>query len=221
MYKTDYLLGTRIHQLLKQHNLENKVDFTKISLWQDTNHQQNLSSQLSIFLDNLGLHENLPENNKTSIRLLDFFINDRFSGLNYQNFPAITKSPNEFKYSTPLIARNIPLLSTCEHHLVPIEGNALIAYCPKDYLIGLNKLNLVLNFFAKRPQLQERLTKQVFISLASILETDDIAIIINAKHNCMNLNHIDNTTTHSTYELGGVFSYDNALKSQILAYMTN
>jgi GTP cyclohydrolase I len=113
---------------------------------------------------------------------------------------------NEFAYDSPIIASNIVFQTTCEHHLVPIKGIAVIAYAPKDKLIGLSKINELLYFFAARPQLQERLTLQIVKSLSHILQTEDVAVLIKASHDCMNINGNSNdTTTHITSKFGGVF----------------
>ncbi len=219
MHKTDQELGNKVQLALSRHNLENDVNHSKISQWANLDYQQTLITKLSDFIDHLGLHSNSDKAAETAVRMLQYFIEERFTGLNYHNFPKISLAKNDFAYNNPLIAKDIPVKTICEHHLVPINGNALIAYRPRENFIGLNKLNLILNFFANRPQLQERLTKQVYIALCEILETADVAIVINARHECMAINGIkDNITTHSTYELGGIFLDDLALKTQILQF---
>lgn len=203
--KYDGKLGQEIHQLLIANQLENELDFNQYqkSLYDE----QELINAWSNLLVKLG-YNNDNTLTKQAERLTDFYLNDRFLGLDYAKFPKITPLANTQNYHEPLIARNIEFISTCEHHLVPINGIALIAYKPADVIIGLNKLNVVLEFFAKRPQLQERLTRQVSVVLKHILKTEDVAVIINAKHNCMSLECVDNSTEHLTFEFSGIFKAD-------------
>mgnify|MGYP006345679845 FL=1 len=207
--KYDAQLGDKIHQLLMTEQLENDVDFSVYA--SPTQSNEKIKHAWARLIQELGLAGS--EVDKQAERLSDFYLNDRFTGLNYANFPRVTPLVNSQKYCEPLIASNIQFISTCEHHLVPIEGRATIAYIPKDIIIGLNKLNLILDFFAKRLQLQERLTRQVGIVLQDILQTNDVAVILKAKHNCMSLECIDFTTEHTTFELTGKFNTDLSLRS--------
>ncbi len=212
--KYDGKLGQEIHQLLIAEKLENELNFAQYTSNQI--HEQELIAAWSNLLIKLGY---TADNSlgKHAERLTDFYVNDRFAGLNYNKFPKISPLPNTQNYHEPLIARNIEFISTCEHHLVPINGRATIAYKPANILVGLNKLNLVLDFFAKRPQLQERLTRQVGVVLKHLLQANDIAVIIQAKHNCMSLECVDNSTEHTTFELGGVFKNDASYKNLLFA----
>lgn len=219
MVIADYELGKKIHELLIKRNIENKVNFNKISQWADEKYLRVLQAKLADFMAEIGLHTTALTAQENAKRIVNFFIEERFWGLNYQNFPRVSLINNDFTYTNPLIAQNIPLKTTCEHHLVPINGNALIAYLPQKHIIGLNKLNQVLDFFANRPQLQERLTKQIFTALSEILHTLDIAVVINARHECMAVDGIKhNQTIHTTSEIGGIFAIDQALNTQILNF---
>lgn len=121
----------------------------------------------------------------TPRRVAKMYVNEIFSGLNAANFPKMTKVDNKMKYDQMVVVQNIEVLSTCEHHFQTIEGLATVAYIPKDRVLGLSKLSRVVSFFSRRPQVQERLTKQIADCLQLVLETENVAVHINAKHYCM------------------------------------
>lgn len=216
MKEYDYQLGMKIHQLLVQQNLENQVDFTKVIECRDTAHQEIIKAKFAEVLNLLGFAANEEENRGTAKRVIDLYLQERFWGLDYHKFPTFAMMSNEFNYYEPLIASNIVFQTSCEHHLVAVKGCAIIAYIPKNHLVGLGKLNQVLHFFAARPQLQERLTKQVFVVLQELLATEDVAVVLKAQHDCMN-NHgiINDDTWHSSSQFGGVFK-DVDLQARLL-----
>ena len=111
---------------------------------------------------------------ETPNRLAKMFIDEIFSGMDYANFPKMTKIKNQMKVSEMVQVNDITLTSTCEHHFVTIDGNVAVAYYPKDWVIGLSKINRIVAFFAQRPQVQERLTEQLLTAFQTILETDDV-----------------------------------------------
>jgi len=113
---------------------------------------------------------------ETPNRLAKMFIDEIFSGMDYANFPKMTKIKNQMKVSEMVQVNDITLTSTCEHHFVTIDGNVAVAYYPKDWVIGLSKINRIVAFFAQRPQVQERLTEQLLTAFQTILETDDVAV---------------------------------------------
>ncbi len=208
------ILGQHIHQLLVTQNLENPILVDAITKWQDNTYINELEVKLADFLQHLGL--NLSDNSliKTPNRVVECLINELFYGLNYANFPDISTFENEFHYTSPLISQGITVNSHCEHHLVAINGKATIAYLPNKKIIGLSKLNQIVDFFAKRPQVQERLTRQITVVLQDILETQDIAIAINAIHNCITLRGIKDTSSEIlTIETSGKFTNDTILKA--------
>jgi GTP cyclohydrolase I len=222
MKEYDYQLGMKIHQLLIQQNLENQVDFTKVIECRDTAHQEIIKTKFAEVLNLLGFATSESENYNTAKRVIDLYLQERFWGLDYHRFPTFAMMFNEFSYHEPLIASNIVFQTSCEHHLVAVKGRAVIAYIPKDYLVGLGKLNQILHFFAARPQLQERLTKQVFVVLQELLATEDVAVVLKAQHDCMN-NHgiINDDTWHSSSQFGGRFKLDSALQLQLSADITH
>lgn len=216
MKEYDYQLGMKIHQLLIQQNLENQVDFTKVTECRDSEYQEIIKAKFAEVLNLLGFAANEEENRSTAKRVIDLYLQERFWGLDYHKFPTFAMMSNEFNYHEPLIASNVMFQTSCEHHLVAVKGCAIIAYIPKNHLVGLGKLNQILHFFAARPQLQERLTRQVFVVLQELLATEDVAIALKAQHDCMN-NHgiINDDTWHSSSQFGGVFK-DADLQARLL-----
>lgn len=216
-YQSDYALGLEIQKILLDAGIENPVNTDKIKAWNDPAHMEQLTGKLAMFFDELGIYRDSNDCNHTANRLIDYWCQQLFYGLDYNCFPEVNPMSNEFAYHNPLIAEDIQFTSTCEHHLVPIHGVAVIAYKPDKIVVGLNKLNAILDFFTHRPQLQERLTRQIFITLKYILQTEDIAVLIRARHDCICSNGItDFTSFHSSFELGGVFSSDTSFKQHLL-----
>ncbi|MDU8886356.1 GTP cyclohydrolase I FolE [Yeosuana sp. MJ-SS3] len=143
----------------------------------------------------------------TPKRVAKMYIEEIFSGLNPANKPKIALFDNKYNYNQMLVEKNITFYSNCEHHFVPIIGKAHLAYISSGKVIGLSKLNRIVQYYAKRPQVQERLTNQIADELKSVLETQDVAVIIDAKHLCVSSRGIkdDTSTTISAY-YGGVFN---------------
>ena len=213
----DHQLGLIIHQLLKEKNLENPVNFEQIAKWDNLENLELIKEKYAELLILMGLSNCMLNSSKTAQRILKMLLQENFSGLDYRNFPSFSTLENSFNYQEPLIAENINFQSTCEHHLVAIKGKAIIAYQPQNQVIGLKKINQILHFFAARPQLQERLTRQVFVVLQYLLKTENIAIVIKAQHDCMNNQNISNDTTwHLTSQFGGIFLEDKDLKHSLL-----
>ena len=143
----------------------------------------------------------------TPKRVAKMYIDEIFSGLNPENKPKIALFDNKYQYNQMLVEKNIQFYSNCEHHFVPIFGKVHVAYVSSGKVIGLSKINRIVQYFANRPQVQERLTNQIALELASILETDDIAVIIDAKHLCVASRGIkdDSSSTVTSY-YGGIFN---------------
>lgn len=155
---------------------------------------------------------------ETPQRLAKMYVDEIFSGLDYQTFPKITKIKNQMKVSEMVLVDDITLTSTCEHHFVTIDGKVAVAYYPKDWVIGLSKINRVVQFFAQRPQVQERFTEQILTAFQTILETEDVAVYVKATHFCVKCRGVKDTnsqTTTSSY--GGVFLQDRETRKEFLA----
>lgn len=145
--------------------------------------------------------------NGTPKRVAKMYIDEIFSGLNPENKPKIALFDNKYQYNQMLVEKNIQFYSNCEHHFVPIFGKVHVAYVSSGKVIGLSKINRIVQYFANRPQVQERLTNQIALELASVLETEDIAVIIDAKHLCVASRGIkdDSSATVTSY-YGGIFN---------------
>ena len=128
-------------------------------------------------------------------RVAKMYIDEIFSGLNPANKPKVALFDNKYQYNQMLVEKDITFYSNCEHHFVPIIGRAHVAYISSGKVIGLSKLNRIVQYFAKRPQVQERLTNQIALELQSILETEDVAVIIDAKHLCVSSRGIKDDTS--------------------------
>lgn len=155
----------------------------------------------------------------TPKRVAKAFVKELFAGLNPENKPGLSTFENKYKYGEMLVEKNIVLYSTCEHHLLPIVGRAHVAYISKGRVIGLSKMNRIVDHFAKRPQVQERLTMQVVQALQEALGTDDVACVIDAKHLCVNSRGIkDIESSTVTAEYGGIFK-NKETKQEFLDYI--
>ncbi|MBJ2174629.1 GTP cyclohydrolase I FolE [Aureibaculum sp. A20] len=154
----------------------------------------------------MGLDLNDDSLKGTPNRVAKMYIDEIFSGLNPANKPKIALFDNKYQYNQMLVEKNITFYSNCEHHFVPIIGRAHLAYVSSGKVIGLSKLNRIVQYYAKRPQVQERLTNQIANELVTILETEDVAVIIDAKHLCVSSRGIqDDTSSTVTSFYGGVF----------------
>ncbi len=154
---------------------------------------------------------------ETPHRIAKMYVDEIFSGLDYKNFPKITVIENKMNVSEMVRVKDITVTSTCEHHLVTIDGKAAVAYIPRGKIIGLSKINRILRFFAQRPQVQERMTQQVLVALQTLLESDDVAVTIDATHYCVKSRGVmDATSVTTTTALGGIFKSNSATRHEFL-----
>ena len=155
---------------------------------------------------------------ETPHRIAKMYVDEMFSGLDYFNFPKITVIDNKMGVEEMVKVSDISVTSACEHHFVTIDGIAKVAYIPKDKIIGLSKINRIVRFFAQRPQVQERLTQQVLVALQTLLETDDVAITIDATHYCVKARGVmDSSSRTQTTALGGIFKAKHKTRAEFLA----
>lgn len=170
-------------------------------------------------LNTLGMDLEDDSLKGTPKRVAKSFVNELFSGLNPDNKPKLSTFDNNYKYGEMLVEKNITVYSTCEHHLLPIVGRAHVAYISKGNVIGLSKMNRIVDYYAKRPQVQERLTMQVVQALQEALGTQDVACVIDAKHLCVNSRGVrDIESSTVTSEFGGKFK-DASTKQEFLDYI--
>lgn len=153
-------------------------------------------------------------------RVAKMYVKEIFQGLHPENKPKVALFENKYQYNQMLVEKDITFYSNCEHHFVPIYGKAHVAYISSGKVIGLSKLNRIVDYFARRPQVQERLTVQIAHELQEILQTEDVAVLIDAKHLCVSsrgIKDINSATVSSFY--GGKFQ-DEKTKSEFLSYLT-
>ncbi len=173
----------------------------------DEEKQIKIASLFKEIMQTMGLDLNDDSLKGTPKRVAKMYINEIFSGLNPANKPKIALFDNKYQYNQMLVEKDISFYSNCEHHFVPIIGKAHVAYISSGKVIGLSKLNRIVQYYSKRPQVQERLTNQIAIDLQNILNTKDVAVIIDAKHLCVSSRGIkDDTSSTLTCFYGGVFN---------------
>lgn len=167
----------------------------------------------------LGLDLNDDSLKETPNRVAKMYVQELFSGLDESKMPDSSLFINDYSYNSMLIEKDIELYSICEHHFVPIIGKAHVAYIAKDNIIGLSKINRIVRYFSRRPQVQEKLTKQIVDALKTILNIEDIACVIDAKHLCVNMRGVKDTQSSTiTAVYSGKFQKDN-IKQEFLQYI--
>ncbi|KAB1159858.1 MULTISPECIES: GTP cyclohydrolase I FolE [Tenacibaculum] len=180
---------------------------------------EKIQESVKDILETLGMDLTDDSMQGTPKRVAKAFVNELFMGLNPKNKPAASTFDNTYKYGEMLVEKNIIVYSTCEHHLLPIIGRAHVAYISKGKVIGLSKMNRIVEYYAKRPQVQERLTMQVVQAMQEALGTDDVACVIDAKHLCVNSRGIkDIESSTVTAEFGGAFK-NKETKREFLDYI--
>lgn len=206
--KTDPLLGEEVRNYLINNGVETPMKGTietydeKFSI---------IKESIKRIMETLGLDLSDDSLSETPKRVTKMYLNEVFWGLNYRNFPKITTIENKMQYENMLLERHIKVMSQCEHHFIPMMGEAFIAYLPDKKVIGLSKINRIVEFFSRRPQVQERLTEQIFHTLRFILDTEDVAVLIKAEHTCVKLRGVEDVNSDTiTSRLGGKF-LDGAL----------
>jgi GTP cyclohydrolase I len=158
----------------------------------------------------------------TPRRIAKMYVNEIFGGLDYRHFPKLTVVENKMRCDEMIRVGNISLSSTCEHHFITIDGTATVAYIPKNKVIGLSKINRIVAFFAKRPQIQERLTEQILLALQTLLETDDVAVSITATHFCVKARGVmDANSATTTTALGGAFKLSPETRKEFLSGLSS
>ena len=212
--KTDPELGQQVHEHLVKMGVETPIK------------KRNLDrkDQIAIIEGNfteimraLGLDLTDDSLIDTPKRVAKMYVNEIFWGLDYDSFPKCTTVDNKMKYNEMVVERNVNVQSNCEHHFVIIDGLATVAYVPKDKVLGLSKINRIVEYFSKRPQIQERLTEQIFHTLQFILDTEDVAVMIDAQHYCVKSRGVEDTGSSTvTSRLGGGFKTDPAARQEFL-----
>ena len=167
--------------------------------------------------ETLGLDLRDDSLRETPHRIAKMYLDEIFTGLDYRAFPSLSLIDNKMQIDEMVRVEDIDLTSTCEHHFVTIDGRARVAYLPRRRVIGLSKINRIVRFFAQRPQVQERLTRQVLVALQTLLDTPDVAVSVAAVHYCVNARGVmDSSSSTHTTAVDGAFRSDPALRAEFL-----
>ena len=170
---------------------------------------ENIQSHFHKIMEELGLDLNDESLAGTPYRFAKMYVKELFYGLNPDNKPKISTFPNTYGYQRMLVEQEINIDSSCEHHFLPIVGKAHVGYIPKDKVVGLSKINRLVDYYSHRPQVQERLCLQILKDLQEILDTDDVIVMVHAKHLCVSSRGIrDKESFTTTLEYGGKFKED-------------
>lgn len=184
----------------------------------DCEKRARIQSAMTDIMQTLGLDLQDDSLSDTPKRIAKMYVDEIFSGLDYRRFPKITTIENKMQTEEMVQVNDISLTSTCEHHFVTIDGTARVAYIPSKTVLGLSKINRLVDFFSQRPQVQERLTQQVLVALQTIVGTQDVAVSINATHYCVKARGIrDNTSYTKTSAIGGQFKNDRQLRAEFFS----
>lgn len=212
--KTDPELGMKIHEHLVECGVETPMVKNTLSR---TDKIAIIESRFRDIMETLGLDLSDDSLEETPKRYAKMLVQEVMWGLDYEAFPKCTTVANKMHYDEMVVERNVNVQSNCEHHFVIIDGKATVAYIPKGKVLGLSKINRVVEYFSKRPQIQERLTEQVYHALQYILGTDDIAVVIDAQHYCVKSRGVEDVGSSTvTAKLGGCFKRDPAARAEFM-----
>ena len=207
-YKSDKVLGWEVHEHLQQLGIEtpmiepSRAPDERLKLLEE--HFESIMRVLGLDLIDDSLRDS-PR------RLAKMYLNEIFWGMDHNNFPKCTAIRNSLKqvdvHGSFVLEKGIRVSSTCEHHFVPIDGKATVAYIPRNKILGLSKLNRIVEYFCKRPQVQERLTEQIRAAMSYVAETSDVAVFIDATHFCVKTRGIQDVGSSTvTLSVGGIFA---------------
>lgn len=215
MSKTDYKLGQEVNRYLTQVGVQTPI--TKLIFEPDDEKIEQIKDKMTEILTVLGLDLTDDSLSETPLRVAKMFVKELYWGLSPDKFPKCTTVQNKMGYDEMVLEKNIKVMSDCEHHLRTITGVAHVAYIPKDKVLGLSKLNRIVDYFARRPQIQERLAEQVYHALTYILDTENVAVVIDAEHFCVKQRGIQDVGSSTvTSKLGGVFKNDPTTRSEFM-----
>ncbi len=213
--KCDPILGQKVHRHLVECGVETPMRAGPVVDRKDQ--IASIEDHFTKIMYILGLDTTDDSLIETPKRVAKMYVNEIFWGLDYDAFPKCTAVDNKMKYDEMVVERNISVQSNCEHHFVVIDGLATVAYIPSQKVLGLSKINRVVEYFAKRPQIQERLTEQVYHALQCILETDNIGVVVHAQHFCVKSRGVEDTGSSTvTSKLGGVFKTDPNVRTEFM-----
>jgi GTP cyclohydrolase I len=213
--KVDADLGRQVHENLVQKGVETPMISNSLTVKERID---KIEGHFEEIMDTLGLDRGDDSLNETPNRVAKMYVTELFYGLDTETFPKCTTVENKFNYNEMVVEKNISVMSVCEHHFVGIVGKATVAYIPNEKVLGLSKLNRIVEYFCRRPQVQERLTAQIFHTFCLILGTENVAIVIDADHYCVKSRGIEDTGSSTvTSMLGGAFKDDPATRAEFMA----
>jgi len=177
-----------------------------------------IEKHFASIMDIIGLDRQDDSLEETPTRVAKMYVREIFWGLKPENFPKCTVIENKMGYDEMVIEKDITMMSNCEHHFVTIDGKAHIAYIPKGKVLGLSKMNRIVEYFARRPQVQERIAEQVYHALSYILETEDVAVVIEGVHYCVRSRGVEDYNSSTiTLKLGGCFKSEPDCRAEFLS----
>lgn len=217
--KCDPVLGKQVNDYLRQHGVHTPtVDVP----FDDQEKIERIEGLMTQVLEVLGLDLSDDSLIETPKRVAKMYVNEIFWGLSPDYFPKATTVDNKIDYNAMVIEKDVSIMSACEHHLVTIDGVAHIAYIPKGKVLGLSKLNRIAEYFARRPQIQERLNIQIAKALEFILGTPDVAVVIDAEHYCVKSRGVEDHGSHTvTSYLGGSFRDNPVCRQEFMAFINS
>jgi GTP cyclohydrolase I len=215
--KTDPVLGKKVHEHLVSVGVETPVVDNGLSRKEKID---KIESHFDQIVSTLGLDLEDDSLIDTPKRVAKMYVNEIFWGLDYDAFPKATVVQNKMQYNEMVVEKGVSVQSYCEHHFVNIDGLATVAYVPNQKVLGLSKMNRIVEYFSRRPQIQERLTEQIYHALSFILETENVAVMIDAKHFCVKSRGVEDTQCSTvTSRLGGSFKAHPEVRAEFLALL--
>lgn len=208
-------LGKQVHEHLVKCGVETPMKPNGLSR---TAKIDIIETKFRDIMEALGLDLEDDSLIETPKRVAKMYVGEIFWSLDFETFPKCTTVQNKMKYDAMVVERNVSVQSNCEHHFVVIDGAATVAYIPNEKVLGLSKINRIVEYFSKRPQIQERLTEQTYHALQYILGTDDVAVMIHARHFCVRSRGVEDTGSSTvTSRLGGRFMTDPATRAEFMS----
>lgn len=212
--KCDPELGREIHK----HLVKMGVETPTVDIDIDRKDKiEKIEHHFTAIMQTLGLDLADDSLIETPKRVAKMYVNEIFWGLDYDAFPKCTAVENKMQYDEMVVERGVNVQSNCEHHFVVIDGVATVGYIPNKKVLGLSKINRIVEYFSKRPQIQERLTEQIYHALQYILETDNIGVVIDAQHYCVKSRGVEDVGSSTvTSKLGGCFKNEPAVRTEFM-----
>lgn len=213
--KTNPELGLAVHEHLLKLGVETPSVSSELTAKKKI---EKIAKNFTSTMEILGMDLTDDSMSESPVRVAKMYVNELMWGLNPANFPKCTVVDNKMGYDEMVLEKGIQVISLCEHHFQTIAGTACVAYIPDKKVLGLSKLNRVVEYFARRPQIQERLTEQVYHALSFILGTEDVAVVIDAEHFCVKARGIqDPHSSTITSKLGGKFKSEPELRAEFMS----